>query len=250
MRLIKKMRDYINSDDREFKKFKLKYSDEETSCIKSFNISKENTYHYMGNKNNMKNLNTFLNKLGTNDKECITILEKAIEKILDNVLLAYEKEYYWIDIRVTLPNNDFDIPRWHKDGPFFRLNKKSPKFATILKGPGTLLIKSTKKTNEIYNDIKKKINDDINKLNKINITKEDHNKIDNKYRPIFAKALKNRKIIQPKNNECIIFHPQITRFKNDGALHSEPKMDTPRIFISILPGIKEDIEELNKRWSI
>ena len=86
----------------------------------------------------MNNLNKFLNKVGTSDKECIKILEKAIMKILDNVLLAFEKEYYWIDIRVSLPNNDFDIPRWHKDGQFFRLNKKSPKFATILKGPGTL----------------------------------------------------------------------------------------------------------------
>ena len=108
----------------------------------------------MGNKNNMKNINTFLNKIGNNDKECINILEKVIMKILDNVLLAFEKDYYWIDIRITLPNNDFDIPRWHKDGRFFRDNKKSPKFGTILKGPGTLLIKSTKKTNEIYNDIK------------------------------------------------------------------------------------------------
>lgn len=45
-------------------------------------------------------------------------------------------EYFWITIRATLPNNEFDIPRWHKDGKYFRgTTEETPKFATVLKGP-------------------------------------------------------------------------------------------------------------------
>jgi len=246
--LIKKMKDYINSDDSDFKKFKLNYTDQEIIQIKKFNISKSKSYDYMGNKNDMKNINTFLNNIGTNDKACINILEKIIIKILDNVLSAFHTDYYWISISVTLPNNEFDIPRWHKDGKFFLNSKttKSPHFITVLKGPGTLLIKGTQKVNKIYNDLLLKIDDEYNKLKTKSGNK--YVKITNKYRPIFADALKSIKIIQPKNNEGIIIHPEITKGINEGALHSEPKMDTPRLFISILPGSKIDIEELNKRY--
>jgi len=53
-------------------------------------------------------------------------------------------EHFWMAIRVTMPNNDYDIPRWHKDGNFFPQNNNetsTSKFVTVMKGPGTLLIK-------------------------------------------------------------------------------------------------------------
>lgn len=248
MALIKRMKDYINSDDSDFKIFKLKYTDLEIKCINSFNISKSETYNHMGNKNNMENITTFLNKIGTNDKDNINILGKTIIKILDNVLAAFDIDHFWITIRVSLPTDYFNIPSWHKDGRFFFNSKsqKSPKFITVLKGPGTLLIKSTKKVNKIYNDISQKITDEFTKLK--NITINDNNKIYDKYRLIFSEALKNVKIIQLTNNECVICHPELTQ--DAGAIHSEPKMDTPRLFISILPGSKKDILELKKRWNI
>ena len=248
MALIKRMKDYINSDNSDFKIFKLNYTDLEIKCIESFYISKSNNYDYIGNKNNIKNINTFLNEIGTNDRDNINILEKTIIKILDNVLSAFDTDHFWLSIRVTLPNDHFNIPRWHKDGTFFVNSKsqKSPKFITVLKGPGTLLIKSTKKVNQIYNDISQKITDEFTKLKNYNASKCE--KINEKYRPIFSEALKNIKIIQPTNNECVISHPQLT--EGTGAIHSEPNNNIPRLFISILPGSKEDILKLKKRWNI
>ena len=249
MALIKKMKDYINSDHSDFKIFKLNYTDLEIKCIESFNISTSDQFDYMGNKNNMKNINTFLNNIGTNHKDNINILEKTIIKILDNVLSAFDTDHFWISIRVSLPNDYFNIPRWHKDGTFFvnSKSKKSPKFITVLKGPGTLLIKSTKKVNKIYYDISQKIIEEFNKIKNQNTN--ELSKIDDKYRLIFSEALKNIKIIQPTNEECVIFHPQLTK-STAGGIHSEPKIDTPRLFISILPGSKEDVLKLEKRWKI
>lgn len=77
-------------------------------------------------------------------------------------------------------------------------------------------------------------------------TIEDQFKIMNKYQPLIAKKFKNEKIIQVKNNKGVIF---FTSNDKIAGLHSEPKQTTPRLFISILPGSKENIEELNKRWS-
>jgi len=64
--------------------------------------------------------------------------------------------HFWLAIRVTEPNNEFIIPRWHKDGNYFASNSITAKFITVLKGPGTLLIRSNKKVNDIYNKISEK----------------------------------------------------------------------------------------------
>ena len=36
--------------------------------------------------------------------------------------------------------------------------------------------------------------------------------------------------------------------KTIGAIHSEPKIDESRIFISIVPGSHDQIQELYNRW--
>jgi hypothetical protein len=81
----------------------------------------------------------------------------------------------------------------------------------------------------------------INKISDINIflskignnTKEEIDKLE--------------KIIQVKNNQGVIFYAESGGI--GGALHSEPKFDENRIFISILPGTKDNIEGLKKRWN-
>ena len=73
-------------------------------------------------------------------------------------------------------------------------------------------------------------------------------KIHDKYRPIYADKLKNEKIIQLKNNQGLIFYANSGGI--DGAIHSEPKVEDNRIFISILPGTKDNIKTLEKIYTI
>lgn len=56
-----------------------------------------------------------------------------------------------------------------------------------------------------------------------------------------ANALKD--FNQLEKNKGLIF----LAGREDALLHSEPKMDLPRIFISILPGTEEEIAGL-KKW--
>jgi hypothetical protein len=241
----KQISKYLNSGKYDFKLFNINYTEKEQECINKIKINVDNDfddYSYYGSINKISGINTFLLKIGNNTKEEIDKLEKIILKLLKKVLDGYQTEYFWMDIRVSSPSNDFDSPRWHQDGPYFDRTIITSKFVTTLKGPGTLLIKSTKKVSNIYNTIRDTIYKEIRKTN----NQDEQIKIHHKYRPIYADKLKNEKIIQVKNNQGVIFYANSGGI--DGAIHSEPKVDDNRIFISILPGTKENIESLKKKW--
>jgi hypothetical protein len=72
--------------------------------------------------------------------------------------------------------------------------------------------------------------------------KEQHEQSE-KYKSVYAKALKKFKVKQINNNEGVILYAGDQEQNINGALHSEPKMDTTRIFISIMPQTKEYIEK-------
>ena len=145
-----------------------------------------------------------------------------------------------------MPTNAYDIPRWHKDGTFFvDSNNLQSKFVTVLKGPGTLFIKKSKLVNEIYdkniNDMRKKINKSIPEL---------ENDIRNSFRKKLAVKFKKYKN-QIKTKQGTIFYTGTNTNNNtNGLIHSEPNMDQPRFFISILPGNVSELNGLIKRWEI
>jgi hypothetical protein len=249
------MNKYIHSKKFDFRLFNIEYTNDENKCIEKYVLEKSKTYQHMGSLDSLNGLNNFLSQIGSNKTVIINKMEKIIIRLLKKVLLGYEMEYFWLSIRVTMPNTHYDLPRWHKDGKFFiNSNMESSKFVTVLKGPGTLLIKSNKKNNKTYKTIYTKMRkeqdkypyniEDTKEQQDVNL-KQQHN-ISNNYRHIFADKFKNEKIIQVKNNEGLIFFTSDN--DNNGAIHSEPKLSTPRMFISILPGTKENIEELKQRW--
>jgi len=235
--------EYLDSNKYDFYIFDIGYTINELEIINNFEIKNPNNYEHFGSLNNIKDLKKYLTDIGSNTKTCVNGMEKLIIRLIKKVLLGYTMKYFWLAIRISSPNNYFDIPRWHKDGTFFtgdKNEKSSVKFITTLKGPGTLLIKSTKKINKIYNEILEEQFTEMRKYKTI----QEKIKISDNYRPILAKKLSKEKIIQAKNNEGILFYTG----HDNAALHSEPKMDTLRIFISILPSSLENIKDLQKRF--
>ena len=73
-------------------------------------------------------------------------------------------DHFWISIRSSILNNKFDIPRWHYDGFYFSNVDNQAKFAFVLKGPGTLFIKKSKKVIESYNKIQDKYRKELNEI--------------------------------------------------------------------------------------
>jgi hypothetical protein len=154
---------------------------------------------------------SFLENIGNNTNKDTTIINNIINKLIKNVCKSYQKNDFWIAIRVSLPNTNFNIPRWHYDGPFFLNNPDAirAKFIAILKGPGTLFLKNEKESNEIFQKIKLEKRKELIKIKNNNYQKIDgvfcklqtpavpHSgqallraaEIDDKYRPIINKAL-------------------------------------------------------------
>ncbi len=245
----KEITKYLNSDDYYFNLFDINYTENEKKTIKDFNIIKGHYFSHFGSYEKLltKNMNKFLSEIGNNNPKVVNNLEKIIIKMVKKVLQGYKTDYFWFDIRATLPNNNYDKTRWHKDLKFFNKNSddKTTKFATVLKGPGTLLLKPSKSLNKTYCKIHDKQVLERKKYNSL----EEQIKINQKYRPIYSKEFDTKKIIQPNNNQGVIFYTGFDVNKMTGTIHSEPKMDEPRMFISIMPSSKENIEELDERWN-
>ena len=69
--------------------------------------------------------------------------------------------------------------------------------------------------------------------------------IELKYRKLFIRKFKDLKKNQLKTRDGLIFVSGTHDNKlKDGLLHSEPKKDVPRFFISILPGTESEIQEI------
>ena len=245
-----KIKKYLESNKYDFKLFKILYTSTEILNINNFKLDNKINIDFCGNLENLQIES--LNKIGNNCIKEVNKMEKLIIKIIKNVLLAYQVDYFWLSIRVTQQNNNYDISRWHKDSLFFPNDNKqlNSKFITILKGPGTLFIRGTKKVNNIYNELKKKKNDELKKkqTDDYKLTDKKNDELIIKYRPIIAKALDNQTIIQIKNNQGAILFAG--KESDKCALHSEPPNNEPRLFISILPGSKINIMELKKRFMI
>jgi len=248
---------YIKNTDTSYKIFDIKYTEKEKQTIDNFKINNQIFFSYYGifnentlmngdyYKNNIRNIINiidFLYKIGNNTEKDIKIIKAIIYKLINKITKSYDKNYIWLDIRSRLPNKEFDITRWHTDG-----FENQTKFITLLKGPSTLFIddkdiKSKKTYFEIIDKIRKEINKFIEK-NGVKIGELD--KINNKYRKVFDIKLKDAKIIQPNNNQGVIYKTDLPKNNNKlMGIHSEPINDKPRFFISVMCGTKEEINKI------
>lgn len=248
---------YIKTKDTSFKIFDIKYTEKEKQTIDNFKIDNEIFFTYYGKFNentlikgdyykkgtkSIINILNFISNIGNNTDKNIQIIKDIIYKLLDKVTKSYNKDYIWLEIRIFLPNKDFNISRWHTDG-----FENQSKFVTLLKGPSTLFIADKDiKAKETFFEITDKMFKEETKYIKKNGMKIDEIlKIDDKYRKILAKKLKDVKIDQPNNNQGAIFLTDISI--NDNKLigiHSEPVNDKPRFFISVMCGTKEEINKI------
>lgn len=230
--------------------FDINYTDEEINTMQNFNITNFDNFFYFGSlgtkfkeKSSMYSINkihTFIKNIGNNKPSDILILKNIINKLINTLLLAYQKKYFWIDIRVQ----DSNHIRWHTDGKFFNRDNET-KFVTTLHGKSTLIVDPNDKILIKYKTKEEKeyklLTKDINNLsdNEFEELKEKDNELTKKYELIYKEKLKN--IIQPTNTQGVIFKP-------DAVHHSEPCTNEPRIFISILVGDKNEIYDLKKRY--
>jgi DNA replicative helicase MCM subunit Mcm2 (Cdc46/Mcm family) len=155
----KNIRNYLENEPTQFKIFDIPYDKKTKKCLDNFKVERYNTYNNYG-MDNLSGLKEFLNEIGSNTEDDINIMDKTIRDLTKLVMSSYNKKYtnYWLTIRSTLPNNNFDLKRWHCDFNFLEvkdINKRTDlnKFVTVLQGPGTFFLKTTSKERKLFDSM-------------------------------------------------------------------------------------------------
>lgn len=192
--------------------------DQDKAVIENIGITQQICYNRYGNVALMKHeLPDFINQLGNGDEQIIKAATEVIYRIVCNVIEASEKQTAWVTIRSFIPTHSRYIPRWHMDG-YYYAPRYGPqyKFACTLKGNHTLFFPLDDEGRKIY-----QINRNNNKFLSqcFDITHADS--VEGGYGAFF-----------------------IVSDERFAALHSEPPVDSPRLFISVVPGHQCEIEEL------
>ncbi len=123
----------------------------------------------------------------------------------------------WFTIRITTPGHEFDTPRWHRDGRMWRVGTPARKYAVTLLGPPTRLLNETE-----------------------NVTRATAARYYEPRREELAELLAGETLINVPDCQIISF----TCGTDTSAVHSEPKMNTDRIFMSAVPGTESQLRDL------
>jgi len=218
----------------------IEYSQYEIYAIHRLDIKETKTFEYFGYNNKLElefdqydQLVDYFKSLGTNiDQDCITY-SRLIFRLINLVRQIKSNTSCWLSIRSSIPNDDdYKIPRFHKDGKYYstKENEIVQKFILTIKGPGTLICEPTEQGQQKFDEVFYNTNNTFSDL---------------EIREKLAHALIDEHIHQLTNNQGCFF---TVGSDLKSSIHSEPNITQPRLFISILPGTFEQIEELRIRW--
>ena len=189
----------------------------------------------MGVKINLHNL---LNGVEGNDSDVIDTIADTIDRVATGFVKGMGHESMWLTLRITFPDESFDVPRWHTDGRYFDTDEPVHKLAATLKDAQTRFAKIT----------------DIEKFNALDEETYKNDEKQQTYEEFLARDIEIRKEIEQTVEEIIISeYGEGVIFQvgdKDAVPHSEPPTTGLRIFVSVVGGTKEQIEEMKVRKRI
>ena len=205
-------------------------TNKEKESIEQVNIERQlQPFDYYGPASDelMEKLEDYFKKIGDNSKIVTENISQVINRVSNGVARGFNKESMWVSVRIALPNDEFDVPRWHPDGNYFKSADKVYKLVMTVKGPSTLFAEKIdpEKFEKLMGS--SQLEEDDDQIKKI------RQKVD----------LCVNKIDIPQEEKAVIY---LVGHK-DAVVHSEPDIKEPRIFVSVLPGSKQQISEWNNR---
>ena len=180
----------------------------------------------------------FLQSFGNSEDDSF-VAAQIIYKIVKNCCEQMGVDEAWIAIRAFKKNHAYDIARWHIDSERLYTPQRGAilyKIACAFKGDSTIFCDVSDKVRTKYLTMRSQ------SYVKIKGTREQAAAL---IRGDIAKLLRSHKVISASRGQGAIF---IMGDEKTGAIHSEPVMDKDRIFMSIIPGTHEQIQDLYKNW--
>ncbi len=232
------------SAEKTFDFFDLNLSPQDIEIVQSIVIDEANSFdkhetialNYYGNLDGyLQKVTDFLKKFGNSQEDSLAAAQ-VMYKIIENCLTLSDCPEAWIAIRVFKKNKTYHEVRWHIDESLYKTDSKySYKLTCVLKGASTLLCDVSDETRTEFF----KIQANKSQQRQYHTTKSVRSRL--------ADLLQSHTTYQAEFGQGIMF---IMGDKTIGAIHSEPAIDEPRIFISIVPGSHDQIQELYNRWHV
>jgi hypothetical protein len=147
--------------------------------------------------------------------------------------MAPEHTAFWLKICIWLdPTDQYDVPRWHQDGTYWKTGPEELpyKVGTVFKGASTLFLEP--KVEYVLT-----MKESAERLYQAKYSSKEE-AIERLW---LAEQFKEAAIFQGKSGELARWVVASDEF---AAIHSEPPIHGPRIFLSFLPGTEEQIREL------
>ncbi|MFZ2804153.1 MAG: hypothetical protein WA001_02940 [Patescibacteria group bacterium] len=225
--------------------FEVKLTAKEKKAVEKIEIEKELpqlNYYGPADEALVEELHAYLGQLEGNSEEVISAVSGLIARVAHGMQKDFKKGSCWTMVRVSLPNADFDIPRWHQDGNYVKPagGIVAYKLVFTVKGARSRFaeIAEAEKYKELEGEASKNYTD-------YRFHNGNQKEYEKKGREIREKLLPTVTETKPiDENQAVIY-----RVGDDEAkVHSEPPMDAPRIFMSVVTGSPEEIQEFKKRW--
>ena len=232
------------SKDQPYALFDLGLSPEEIYLLESLIIDepiddKPIVLNYYGDLEQFESqVAVFLQSFGNSQVDS-EVAAQIIYKIVKNCCASMGVNEAWVAIRAFKKNHLYDVARWHIDSERLYTPQRGAilyKIACAFKGDGTLFCDVSDKVRTKYLTMRSQ------SYVKTKGTREQAAAL---IRGDIAKLLKGYKVTSASKGQGAIF---IMGDEKTGAIHSEPVMDKDRIFMSIIPGTHEQIQDLYKNW--
>ena len=222
--------------EKPFFNFTLGLSEEEKTTLRQISIDGTKEYNNFDNLDQFESKTTaFLQSLG-NSEELSLRASKIIKKVVNDIKAAFNVDAAWVAIRSFTETTEFDEPRLHTDGYYYLPFEGSQyKVAIALKGAGTLFYELPEDFRNIFKEIQNKQTLDNEKENRAKFVK------------LLEEYSTQTQCFTYPGETCsgVVFLVGNSDF---AAVHSEPPIHSQRLFLSILPGSKKQIQELHDRW--
>lgn len=180
----------------------------------------------------------YFEKLGNNSEETIRGISGLVVRIGGNMAQGLHKEASWVCVRTSLPSDEYDIPRWHTDHRYFKSEEPIYKLVFTIKELPTRFaekidIEKYRQAGAGYSR-----NYGLNFQN----NPEEFKKEDMRIRKEIIPTVKE---IGPFSKEQAVIYLVGNK---DAKVHSVPKIDQPRIFMSVVVGSFDEINEWKERF--
>lgn len=205
----------------------LSLTPEEKESIQKFKVEKNiadfNYWGSVSDENLPQVLKHYLNEIGENSEATVEIITRLMARIAEGVARHFNTKFVWIESRSFLPNNTFETSRWHSDGKYFA-PYTTYKLVAAIKGPQTRFGDTSEPEKFVELSIAE--------------NKEKHGSAEDIRIRKEIDAIVSEVHLPAKENATVYLASG-----DDAFIHSEPLINEERLFISVIPGSEEEINE-------